>query len=109
MVVSWHVWHQTKKSSCLGPLSCRVPYYRVLSCHTCELSFRPTALYNNVISCDKSPYLLTNPATTDNYIKPHYVITLEKQKNVSGLTKVTVSKLIKAATRQWLLLPLHTV
>ena len=37
MVVSWNVWHQTKKSSCLGPLSCRVACCRVVS-HMCELS-----------------------------------------------------------------------
>ena len=37
MVVSWYVWHQTKKLSCLGPLSCRVACCRVVS-HMCELS-----------------------------------------------------------------------
>ena len=42
MVVSWYVWHQTKKSSCLGPLSCRVACCRVVS-HMCELSFKPSS------------------------------------------------------------------
>ena len=35
MVVSWYVWHQTKKSSCLGPLSCLVACCRVVSCRLC--------------------------------------------------------------------------
>ena len=35
MVVSCYVWHQTKKSSCLGPLSCRVACCRVVSCRIC--------------------------------------------------------------------------
>ena len=35
MVVSWYGWLQTKKSSCLGPLSCRVACCRVVSCHIC--------------------------------------------------------------------------
>ena len=39
MVVSWYVWHQTKKSSCLCLLSCRVACCRVVS-HMCELSYR---------------------------------------------------------------------
>ena len=34
-VVSCYVWHQTKKSSWLGPLSCRVACCRVVSCRTC--------------------------------------------------------------------------
>ena len=38
-MVSWYVWHQTKKSSYLGPLSCRVAWCRVVS-HICELGFR---------------------------------------------------------------------
>ena len=35
MVVSLYVWHKTKKSSCLGPLSCRVACCRVVSCRIC--------------------------------------------------------------------------
>ena len=35
IVVSCYVWHQTKKSSWLAPLSCRVACCRVVSCRTC--------------------------------------------------------------------------
>ena len=30
-----YVWHQTKKSLCLGPLPCLVASCRVVSCRTC--------------------------------------------------------------------------
>ena len=56
MVVSWYVWHQTKKLSWLGPLSGRVAYYRVVSGRTCvNISLVHTCVTrHDTTSCDKT-------------------------------------------------------
>ena len=49
MVVSWYVWHQTKKSSCLGPLLCRVACCRVVSCRELSLTDKEHQHLNSII------------------------------------------------------------